>query len=342
MDKKFSTCLGFSIYLSNPLEDSLTWIEQYAKAGFSFAFSSLNIAEEAREFNHLKRLIQHCKEHHITIFVDINRQSLDKYGEAGLAKLGIEALRFDDGISVEEMAELGKSFYIVLNASTLTNELLADLVAKGVHLKRVIACHNYYPKPYTGLSLEKIREINENLHKKGIPVISFIPGQEKRLPIFEGLPTIENQRQMPPLLAALESLQAGKSDYICVGDNALSEDSLTLLSYLSRGVVPLLTNLPENLKGIIFENRQDNSNYVVRATTSRQQLKNLTFEGETQLRHRGDIVIANEKFLRYQNELEICLTDLPQDERQTIVGQIQAESLDLLDFIQGGTKFIFI
>ena len=342
MDKKFSSCLGFSIYPSNSLEDSLTWIEAYAKAGFSFAFSSLNIPEATKDTSHLKKLLQSCQRYKISVFVDINRQSLDNYGKDGLAELGIEALRFDDGISVQEMAELSKYFFIVLNASTLTKELIVDLMEVGVDLKQVIACHNYYPKPYTGLSLNKVKEMNEQLHQYDIPVISFIAGQEKRLPIFEGLPTIESHRQMPPLLAALESLIAGKSDYICVGDNALSENSLTLLYYLSQGVVPLLTNLPENLKGIIFENRQDNSDYVIRAATSRQQLKNLTFEGETKLRHRGDIVIANEKFLRYQNELEICLTDLPQDERQTIVGQIQPDSLGLLNFIQGGSKFTFI
>lgn len=187
-----------------------------------------------------------------------------------------------------------------------------------------------------------MKKMNEKLHQYGIPVISFIPGQEKRLPIFEGLPTIENHRQKPSLLAALESIHIGKSDYICVGDNALSNDSLTLLSYLNQNVVPLSANLPEILKGITFENRLDYSNYVIRAASSRQQLKDLEFEGKICPRNRGDIVIANEKFLRYQKELEICLTALPQDERQSIVGQILPESLALLDFIQGGTQFIFI
>lgn len=338
-NKDFASRLGFSLYLSNGLENNLSLIEKYRQAGFSFAFTSLNINEEGQDIKLIDTLVQACCQAGIILFVDINETSFAQFGLDGLKAIGIKAVRVDDGISVEDMANLSKVFRLVLNASILNDEMINSLQEAGLNLGEIIACHNYYPKPYTGLSREKVGSINKRLHQLGVSVISFIVGEGKRFPLFEGLPTIETQRQMRPLEAALESLIKVESDYVCVGDTSLSSKSLEEMTYLSKGVIPLKGDIPSNLDSLVFENRIDASEYVIRAAYSRSQLKGMTFQGLTKERSRGDIVIANEKFLRYESELEICLTELPQDERQLVVGQVRESDLSLLDYVQDPFKF---
>lgn len=339
--RAFQSVLGFSLYQSNPLGSSLDWIQTYHKIGASFAFTSLNITEEKQEDSQLQVLLKACQQASIDVIVDINEQSLKKYPTEKLRNLGITALRIDDGISDAEIIALSKEFRIVLNASTLTSSQIHHLTALGIKLQQLIACHNFYPKPYTGLSLAKVQEINSRLHHWGIPVISFIPGEHKRFPLFEGLPTIEDHRNLPPLQAALESLLLAQSDAICIGDSFIGPASQEQLTHLVNGDIPIRAEVPEKLYGIRFENRIDASDYVIRAAHSRSQLKNETFSGTIRERHKGDIVLANEQFLRYQNELEICLQDLPKDSRQTIIGKVAPSDLDLLDLVLSPYQFFF-
>ena len=109
-DQTFNTSLGFSLYTSNNLADSKQWIRDYQKAGFSFAFTSLNLLEETDQSNKIRPLLQECQEHSIHTFVDINRQVLDSFGIDGLKKLGIVALRIDDGITDSEIVILSNHF----------------------------------------------------------------------------------------------------------------------------------------------------------------------------------------------------------------------------------------
>ena len=53
-------------------------------------------------------------------------------------------------------------------------------------------CHNFYPKQFTALSLESVREINRRLRCLGFDTMGFVPGnKELRGPLQEGLPTVE-------------------------------------------------------------------------------------------------------------------------------------------------------
>ncbi len=129
---------------------------------------------------------------------------------------------------------------------------VSRLKIQGLKTSQLIACHNYYPKPYTGLSLHKVKQFNQQLHQYNIPVVAFIPGEIKRLPIFEGLPTIEEQRHIKPLQAALECLVAAECDYICIGDNALSASSLSKFSFLAKEVYSIRSRCPFSLVSYDF------------------------------------------------------------------------------------------
>lgn len=341
-NKAFLSSLGFSIYASQSVQTNQDIILEYKQSGFSFAFTSLNISEEKGQQQELKSIVDFCQKEGIALFVDINAESYQRLGISGLKELGCTAVRIDDGLSEEEILQLSHAFQLVFNASTLTDEFLEALEKKGLDLSKIMACHNYYPKPYTGLSIERLRMINERLHRYFIPVIAFVPGEERRFPLFEGLPTVEEHRFLTPLQASLDCLIKGQCDYICVGDTRLASASLLEMSYLSKGMIPLVADVPEEWRGMVFENRIDKSDYVIRAAHSRSQLADTVVKGRCVERHRGDIVLANAQFLRYENELEICLVDLPADSRQEVIGTVDFRSRPLLDYIEAPFSFVFI
>lgn len=55
---------------------------------------------------------------------------------------------------------------------------------------------------------------------------------------------------------------------------------------------------------------------------------------------RGDIVVGNDEFGRYKNELQIVL-EPHQDSRKNLVGRIPENEIFMLDYIKPWSKFKF-
>lgn len=56
---------------------------------------------------------------------------------------------------------------------------------------QVMAMHNFYPRPETGLDKAFLQESTDALHAAGLQVLGFVPGDcELRGPVFAGLPTL--------------------------------------------------------------------------------------------------------------------------------------------------------
>jgi hypothetical protein len=103
-----------------------------------------------------------CKENGLSTSVDVSDISIKKFGVDKLSdlskieKLGIYSLRLDSGFTTDEIIELTNNknkIKIELNAS-MTTELdkLLDLINKKGNIKNVLACHNFFPREFTGLS----------------------------------------------------------------------------------------------------------------------------------------------------------------------------------------------
>lgn len=87
--------------------------------------------------------------------------------------------------------------------------------------------------------------------------------------------------------------------------------------------------------------RGDITSQMVRSTQVRKDYKqeNPPHDNE-QIFQVGDIVIGNDQFGKYKNELQIVL-EPHRDERKNKVGSIQKDELILLDYIRPWTKFRF-
>ncbi len=345
--------LGISLYLSSGLKKNKEVILKARNANMSYAFTSLHIPEEEilDYTKEVTSLLSICKENNLDVFVDISPHTLEKLNLttfSELQSLGITHIRLDFGFSIKEMIALSKDFYIVLNASTFLPEDAQKFKSYGADFSKFIACHNFYPQPYTGLSVSKVKEINDRLHSYGMSVMGFVAGnQELRGPLFQGLPTIESHRQ-GDVIANLQELKiATNTDILLIGDIDIEPTTWDELKLFQQNIIPLSCNLDEEFKYFyhqIQQDRPDSSDYLIRTEASRTLLKP-SFQIEAKNcgnRHLGDVAIANQNFLRYQGELTIARKSIPADSRVNLIGKVQDHHLARLAYLMDGTRLILL
>ncbi len=343
--------LGFSLYFSSGLERNCELIERYANAGFTKAFTSLHIPEESNSnyVHDIQILFAQCKKYKIELMADIGPRTIEKLGFTSIEQLKdtpIRDIRMDYGFDFKEMVELSKDFNIILNASTLSFEDIFTLKSLNADLSKFAACHNFYPKPFSAISMQSASKMNRFLKDNGMKIQMFVPGDSvKRGPIHAGLPTCEEHRTQDVLLSALELKYYCDTDDIFVGDVDVSDATLHKLSLLVNNTVELCAELNPNNASIynqIHHDRPDSSDYVIRSQESRLYAT----PGEiiealpTQEIHVGDILLSNKLYLRYSGELEIARCDMPYNPKINVIGRICDTYIAYLKFIDRGMGFI--
>lgn len=343
--------LGFSIYVGRMLTaDDYNYLIAMRNAGFDTVFTSLQINENDPEqtLTRLKELTKWCNNLDLEIIADVSANGLKKMGiditDVGqIQALNLTGLRLDNGISMNIAAKLSKSMPIALNASTITEKDLLDLKKYNAAFDHLVAWHNYYPRPETGLSVDWFVRKNNWLKEHDLQTLAFISGDgEKRGPIFAGLPTIERQRNENPLAAMIELKKWG-CDHIVIGDVSLKQTTISsFINYLKKGAITLHINhdLPELIENE-WHNRPDVAEKVVRLAEARERNLFSSEPGKILARPKGTITCDNVKYLYYQGELQITKVDLPADERVNVLAQVSKDDLSLLDVIGSNTKIIF-
>ena len=265
-----------------------------------------------------------------------------------LKQTSITHLRVDYGFTYQQIIDLSRNFNIVFNASTLLEQDIRELQRLNADFTRFSACHNFYPKPLTGLSIEKTRRINDNLRRLGITTMAFVAGdRELRGPLRMGLPTVEAHRRTGVLLSMLQLMKDCHTDVCLVGDIDISNEAWRDVKELSQGYVSLRAEIESEyrfIKNEIHHDRPDSSEYVIRSQESR------TYASQGKLfpvqnvkpRGRGSISIGNEGYLRYSGELEIARRDLEPEPKVNIIGQVDEGSMQYIDYITDGMGFRLI
>jgi hypothetical protein len=338
--------IGLSLYLSSGMEKNLELIEKAKNADMKYAFTSLHIPEENRYSTDAVELIKLCGNAGIKLIVDVSPHALEKYklkSYEQLQELGVEYLRPDFGFRIEEIIRLSKTFHIVFNASTAKKPDLDEMQRNGVDFSRILGCHNFYPKPLTGISLQKVKSVNDYLKSLGIMALAFVPGDKTlRGPIYEGLPTVETHRGSDVFASLLELEQQTDVDAVLIGDIDVTDKTWGKIAEYSCGRIALNASISEEfsyLKNMIFHERVDYSGHVIRCVESRQLNKKVK-AGPVCSRPQGSIFISNENFLRYEGEVEIARVDLPPDSRVCVIGNIDDDDIKYLKFIIGGGAFV--
>ncbi len=351
---------GISIYpgLDNTLEENLNLIDLAAGHGIKRLFTSLHIPETKKDDfrKELGILMKAARKHHMEIISDISPRTLDilgipEFNLSAFRMTGIRTLRLDYGYSIQEIAEFSRNkqgLRIQLNASTITGKLLTALTQADTDFSNMDALHNFYPRPGTGLGEDTLLRKTVMLHKIGVRVGAFVPGTKKRRgPLFDGLPTMEDHRDLDPVLAARHLVALG-IDSVFIGDSLPDEREIRGLADLREDHIiikaRLLTSDPvqRDLLSHPFTARVDEARDAIRAQESRGLVSGPIYPENTRERQPGDVTIDNEGYLRYMGELEIIKTPQPADSRTNVVARILPEDIFLLDYITPGRKFSFL
>ena len=325
---------GISIYLSNGIEKNSKYLENAKKFNSSFAFTTINMPEENDDLKKdINDTVELCKNLGIKLIVDINKKS-QKY----IKNYENVYYRIDDGLTNDEIIELAKKYFVVLNSTTLGESDLEYFKNKRVDFSRLYSLHNYYPKVYTGVSLEFAKKRNELYKKYGLKTMAFIPGDVKREPLYKGLPTVEKHRNIDIIQSILELLSID-TDVIMLGDIDLSKDNWERLNYLFNGIVPIRIDR-DILQNKVFENRRDYSSFVVRDTKRNTFLDIKPIKSKIS---RGDILVTDSTGGRYFGDLEIALKDLENmNDGRCVVASVKDYDIPLLDYLSIVRKYVFI
>ncbi|MFD1065823.1 DUF871 domain-containing protein [Oceanobacillus locisalsi] len=350
--------LGISIYLgSTPIEKQLPYIRKMKESGFDSIFTSLHIPEDDQTIykEQLQALGKAAKDLEMELMADISPDSLQTLGVSWenadqLLDWGLSGLRMDYGVDEQTMIDVSHKMRIALNASTLSVHSLNRMKEKGLHMEAVEAWHNYYPRPETGLEIMDFIEKNITLKAAGLTVMAFIPGDKNlRGPLYETLPTLEQHRNSPPFTAFIEMEKLAGLDKVVVGDIEISDAALEQFQVYKQGEI-LIRAVPDksadpdmmgNTAGV-WTNRADNARDCVRAVESRGYASfgaAVIPPCNSIERIAGSITVDNEKYMRYQGEVQITLKNLPADERVNVLGQVITDDLPLLHWIKGNQKF---
>ncbi|PEF32630.1 DUF871 domain-containing protein [Bacillus wiedmannii] len=346
--------IGVSIYLAKErVKKQEEWLKVAKENGFSSIFTSLHIPED--DPGTYKELIQilgkQALENDMELMVDVSPKSLHHLGMTyenveELLDWGITGLRMDYGIKPKEIVRVSHKMKVALNASTITDSFWKELIIENIKVENVEAWHNFYPRPETGLAKSFLQKQNEYLHECGIKTMAFIPGDdEKRGPLYEGLPTLEKHRNMRPLEAYLELVQDCGVDKVLIGDISGSIESVQEIASASRGIIPLRYKSficdKEALKVVerVHTNRLDPARDVIRSVESREGNKVILKPMHTIARKKGSITIDNELYGRYAGEMQVATHDFPKDEKVNVVGMVAEEDLSLLPYVGAGKMF---
>ncbi|MEW8978156.1 MAG: MupG family TIM beta-alpha barrel fold protein [Symbiobacterium sp.] len=356
---------GVSVYLGGPDVPARLpgYLDEAAARGAREVFTSLHIPEvPLREAAaQLGDLTAEAGRRGLAVVADIAPRALAELGArpedlSPLRRLGLAGLRLDYGFEPETIAAFTRNpegLRIVLNASTADPEFLARVMAAGANPERLEACHNYYPRPETGLSRESLLRSSRYFKQYGLRVAAFIAGtRAKRGPIGAGLPTLEEHRYAEPGRAAAELLGTGVVDAVLFGDPWATPEELARVGEVVAAEgrllrVRLVPGLDDFQRSILLDrphqNRPDAAAAVLRSTASRAYAAQgpAIAPFNTVARPVGAVTIDNQGYLRYSGELQVALVDLPADPRVNVVAHVVPEDIPLLPLIGPGQSFVF-
>lgn len=358
--------LGVSIYPEHStMEKDKEYLRKAADLGFTSVFTCLLSVEKGQEESakaKFKEINSYAKNLGMEVTFDVAPSVFDKfsisYDDLSFFKnLDAYAIRLDEGFDSLKEALLSYNPHglkIVINASNGT-KYLDNILSFGGNREGIEACHNFYPQKYTGLSCAHFKKCNDGLLSLNVPVGAFISSQNQNTfgpwPVYEGLCTLEEHRNLPLDLQARHLAATKQISQIIIGNAYASDEELELVSKIDFSkltfAIDLLDTTTELEKEIIFQYphfvRGDMSEYMARSTQCRITYQNSDLPPhDTRDLQRGDIVIVNNLYGRYKGELHIVTKDMPNDGNKNVVGTLNENEKLLLEYIEPWIPFAFI
>ena len=375
---------GVSLY---PEQEKTAEIDRYlqvaATNGFTKVFTSMfsvnkSKAEIMADFKQASEL---AHKHGMTIFVDVHPFVFETLGATAtdlsiFAEMGIDGIRMDMVFGDERDVQLVDNDYGIIIEY---NPMMIDAVEpifQNIHKKQNFqVCHNFYPQKYTALDMPFFEELSTYWHDKEVRVGAFVSSQESGThgpwPVSDGLPSIEEHRNLPIDLQVRHFLMMGTIDEIIIGNTYASDAELESIKYIIDDLFKeeevtdqRLANFAKSLKRKMYlraniekdlspEERAlaidfrlnadfgDKTSYMLRSRFGRFSKKTIHPRPVAdEYFERGDILIVNSNLAHYQGEVQIALKRMKNDGQRNRIGKILAEEEILLNYFAARDVFI--
>ena len=378
---------GISVYPEQESEQELeAYLRLAAKHGFTSVFTSMfSVDEPAPELlARFERLAALIHELGMTVTIDANPMLFEKVGATAdnlepFHRIGIDGIRMDMPYSDERNNQLLQNPYgITIEFSTMMFDMVDAAVDWEKAVGRMTTCHNFYPQRYTAASREAYLEMNRAWAGKNVPIEVFITSQNPDArgpwPVRDGLPTIEETRDMPVELQVRYIDLLGGADLVLLGNEPATEEEFEAIEHVMKAIEPVpgdptdagefsIENLIKPRPGarrtllhvelepdvtelerkiMAFDNHVnggDGTEYMLRSRMTRMLYRNDVIEPrpcDKDVFHRGDVLIVNDNLKHYAAELQIVLKDMKNDGQRNYIGRIAPSEQFLLDLIEPG------
>lgn len=291
------------------------------------------------------------------------------------ADLGLDIIRMDGNFGTQGDIQLTRNPYnikIEFNASMDMGVEL--LINNGGNKDQITMCHNFFPERYTGLDFDLFMDFNRYWKELNLHTAAFVSSNNEHTigpwQVFCGLPTVEIMRGLPIDLQARYMLATGDVDDILIGNYPATDEELEALAKVNLQAIEIRVDeaegISQNEKEIMYDfaphwDRYDHSSFMLRSSSPRVWFKEkksvqdgdmgkdsqMNVESQSipyrdpgkKVFTRGDVLIVNDNLAHYRGELEIVLTEIPNDGERNLVATVKLEELMLLDFIKPGHHF---
>ncbi|MGX7245321.1 DUF871 domain-containing protein [Enterococcus quebecensis] len=355
--------LGVSVYPDHSdIEKDKAYLKKASECGFSRIFMSMLEVTEGKEVvkEKFKSLIAYGKELGYETILDVAPNIFDElqisYDDLTFFyETGADGIRLDAGFDGNKEAKLTFNPFELAIELNMSNDVayLDNILTYEANVPYLYGCHNFYPQEGTALPYDFFERCSIRFKKHGIRTAAFINSQTGAIgpwDVNDGLPTLELHRHLPVEVQTKHLFATGLIDDVIIGNAYASDEELELLGSLNRYQLELAIEFTRDVSNVEKEitlteqhfRRGDITDQVVRSTEVRKKYKNQDnpAHDNTQEFQIGDVVIGNDTFGKYKNELQIVLQP-HKDERKNKVGQITKKELLLLDFVKPWTKFRF-
>ncbi|WDF82098.1 MupG family TIM beta-alpha barrel fold protein [Lacticaseibacillus pabuli] len=357
--------LGISVYPDkSDLDLDKQYLDKAHALGYGRVFMSLlQLAGDTGGLDKFKTTVAYANQLGMHVIVDINPELFKELDISindlhFFHELGVWGLRLDEGFTGSEESKMTRNPYdlkIEINMSAGTNYLQSIL---SFHPRRenLLGCHNFYPQEYTGLGEANFVNYSRPYREANLHTAAFVSSQvgtSGPWPVSEGLPTIEDDRQRPIASQVQHLLMTGMVDDVIIGNAYASDAELKAAadSFKARQPqikVDLIPDITDAERGIVLDGyegeqlyRGDASDYLLRSTMTRISYAKTSIPSRNQTAdfQRGDVLVVNDGYARYKGEMQIALTQFPNDGRRNVVGHIAASDMILLDLLKPWMSF---
>lgn len=356
--------LGISIYLQHSnLKSIYNYIDLASSYGFKRIFTCLISKYDDKEFlNKFKDFISYANSKDMQVIADIEPDimknlNIDFKDLTYFKDMGLYGIRLDLGFSGHEESLMSfdkNDLKIELNISS-GSKYLENIVEYYPNKNNLLGCHNFYPREYTGLKRSHFLKTSKEYKEMGIKTAAFISSSVAKYGPWElenGLPTLEEHRNLSIKTQAKDLFNTNLIDDIIISNMFASEEELKILSTINKNMLNLDIILDSNISDIerkivldqLHFNRGDINDYAIRSTQGRIKFKKEELKpnkSKEEIIKKGDITIDNSLYGRYKGELQIALKDMKNNNKINIVGRVKEDELYLLNSIKPWQKFKF-